>query len=77
MKDKDRKLTCFSEYPIVLRLRRILGVWIFYAPSHIAYFAFKIYNKFNRSVVLLWGGDASVVFFVVSRLKTLYQCRVK
>ena len=49
MKDKERKLTCFSESPIVSRRSRILGVWIFYTPSHIAFYAVKIYFKKNQS----------------------------
>ena len=37
MKDKERKLTCFSESTIVLQRSNILGVLsFFFVPSHIA-----------------------------------------
>ena len=66
MKDKDRKLKCFTESAILLRRSRILGVWSFLCPFTycIAYYAVKIYkNKTHRNSIGVWCK------FVVSRLR--------
>ena len=54
IKDKERKLTCFSKSPIVLRRSRILGFEVFYASfTHCSLFS-QNKNKPQRNLIGMW-----------------------
>ena len=66
MKDKERKLTCYSNPLLCRRTVEFLGFGFFYAPSHIAKFILKNQSECG---VAFRGGVAPVVVFVISRLR--------
>ena len=75
MKDKEHKLTCFSESPIVSQHSRILWYLDFFMPLHILHF---MQSKFIKNSIGVWcflvregggGGCTGRRFFFVSSLR--------
>ena len=86
IKDKERKLTCFSEFPIVPQRCRTLGVCSFLCSITycIAYYAVKIYkNKSQRNSIGVrckfagWGGGGLHRLSSLSYHASEVECRVK